>query len=114
MLKSSNVDGLGLPLNKPKTIALFGVHGGPGLAGPNGPFTVGGTGSDVYQGHLVGGGGSGAISLHYVVTPYEAINARAIADGSMAWWILNDTVSNKCPAALPFSICHKGVSKLEK
>jgi beta-glucosidase len=92
LLKNSNEDGRGLPLSKPDTIAVFGSHAAPPAAGPNTPFSVAGT-PNTYSGHLVSGGGSGAISLSYLVTPYDALNARAIADNSMIWYILNDTVS---------------------
>ncbi|KAH8655388.1 glycoside hydrolase superfamily [Xylariales sp. PMI_506] len=101
LLKNTNEDGRGLPLNKPKTIALFGAHAGAPMGGPNSPFTVSGTGADVYQGHLVGGGGSGAISLSYLVTPYEAINQHAISDGSMIWWIMNNTYTSSSRSGFP-------------
>ncbi|GKT50491.1 putative beta-glucosidase D [Colletotrichum spaethianum] len=94
LLKNSNVSGLGLPLKKPRTISLFGAHAGPALAGPNQPFSVVGTDSDVYQGHLVTGTGSGQLSLPYVVTPFQAISSRAIEDNSMIWWILNNTYTS--------------------
>lgn len=48
LLKNKNTDGRGLPLNKPKTISLFGSHAGPALAGPNMAFSITGTEYDVY------------------------------------------------------------------
>ncbi|KAF5499681.1 putative beta-glucosidase D [Colletotrichum fructicola] len=94
LLKNSNTSGLGLPLKKPRTISLFGSHAGPALAGPNQPFSVQGTDSDVYQGHLASGTGSGQLSLPYLVTPLQAITARAIEDNSMIWWLLNNTYTS--------------------
>ncbi|KAL3295550.1 putative beta-glucosidase D [Colletotrichum asianum] len=94
LLKNSNTSGLGLPLKKPRTISLFGAHAGPALAGPNQPFSVQGTDSDVYQGHLASGTGSGQLSLPYLVTPFQAITARAIEDNSMIWWLLNNTYTS--------------------
>ncbi|KAK6217998.1 hypothetical protein LQW54_003056 [Pestalotiopsis sp. IQ-011] len=86
--------GRGLPLNKPRTVSLFGSHAGPAMAGPNRAFSVAGTPSDTYEGHLAGSGGSGQPSLSYLVTPYQAISARAISDRSMIWWILNNTYTD--------------------
>ncbi|KAK1464807.1 hypothetical protein CMEL01_12162 [Colletotrichum melonis] len=94
LLKNSNTSGLGLPLQKPRTISLFGAHAGPALAGPNQPFSVQGTDSDVYQGHLASGTGSGQLSLPYLVTPFQAITQRAIDDNSMIWWLLNNTYTS--------------------
>ncbi|TGO73466.1 hypothetical protein BELL_0359g00120 [Botrytis elliptica] len=86
--------GRGLPLSKPRTISLFGAHAGPAMAGPNRAFSVQGTPADTYQGHLAGPGGSGQPSLSYLVTPFQAISARAIADRSMIWWVLNNSSSS--------------------
>ncbi|KAF7547531.1 hypothetical protein G7Z17_g7682 [Cylindrodendrum hubeiense] len=94
LLKNSNVSGLGLPLNKPRTISLFGAHAGPCMAGPNQAFSVQGTTSDVYQGHLASGTGSGQLSLPYLMTPFQSITSRAIEDNSMIWWLMNDTYTS--------------------
>lgn len=91
LLKNNNGDGRGLPLNKPKTIALFGAHAGPAIAGPNMPFSVSGTDADTYTGHLSSGGGSGQLSLGWLSTPFQAIGEHAYADRSMIRWIMNDT-----------------------
>ncbi|CAN8103469.1 unnamed protein product [Discula destructiva] len=91
LLKNTNTNGGGLPLNKPKTIALFGSHAGPAVAGPNLPFSVAGTDADIYEGHLATGGGSGELALGYLSTPYQAISAHAYEDRSMIWWIMNNT-----------------------
>ncbi|KAF6833223.1 beta-glucosidase D protein [Colletotrichum musicola] len=94
LLKNSDSASAGLPLKKPRTISLFGSHAGPALAGPNQPFSVQGTDSDVYQGHLASGTGSGQLSLPYLVTPFQAITSRAIEDNSMIWWLLNNTYTS--------------------
>lgn len=94
LLKNSNTSGAGLPLNKPRTISLFGAHAGPAMAGPNMAFSVQGTGSPTYQGHLTSGSGSAQLSLSYVITPYQSMMNRAIDDGSMIWWIMNDTYTS--------------------
>ena len=91
LLKNNKEAGRGLPLEKPRTISLFGSHAGPAIAGPNRAFSVAGTPADIYQGHLAYAGGSGQSSLSYLVTPFQSISARAIADRSMIWWILNNT-----------------------
>lgn len=94
LLKNNNDNGGGLPLNKPKTISLFGSHAGPPMAGPNMKFSVTGTDSDVYDGHLTSGGGSGELSLSWMATPYQSISQQAFEDRSMIWWIMNNTYSS--------------------
>ncbi|OHF04312.1 hypothetical protein CORC01_00651 [Colletotrichum orchidophilum] len=109
LLKNSNAPGLGLPLQKPRTISLFGAHAGPALVGPNQGFTVQGAASDVYQGHLVSGIASGALSLPYLVTPFQALTQRAIDDNSMIWWLMNNTyTSNTVPG--PFNSLGEGTA----
>lgn len=93
LLKNENSDGRGLPVQKPLVISLFGAHAGPGMAGPNSAFSVMGM-DDPYDGHLTTGCGSGQGSLTYAVTPYEAIAARARADGSMIRYVMNDTYTS--------------------
>ncbi|KAF2158784.1 glycoside hydrolase family 3 protein [Zasmidium cellare ATCC 36951] len=93
LLKNKNSDGRGLPLQRPLVISLFGAHAGPGMAGPNSAFSVMGM-DDPYDGHLTTDCGSGQGSLTYAVTPYEALSARARADGSMIRYILNDTYTS--------------------
>ncbi|KAF2687644.1 glycoside hydrolase family 3 protein [Lentithecium fluviatile CBS 122367] len=94
LLKNSNSSGAGLPLNKPRTISLFGTHAGPAIAGPNMAFSVQGTDGPTYQGHLASGSGSAQLSLSYLITPYQSLMNRAIEDGSMIWWLMNDTYSS--------------------
>ncbi|KAK6197186.1 hypothetical protein LQW54_010842 [Pestalotiopsis sp. IQ-011] len=91
LLKNSDSDGLGLPLKKPASLSIYGSHAGPAQAGPNFAWSVGGTGADIYEGHLASGGGSGQLALPYLVTPYEAIQRRAIEEDTMVFWIMNNT-----------------------
>jgi beta-glucosidase len=94
LLKNDNTTGGGLPLQRPHTIAIFGAHAGPSMAGPNSAFSVVGTTSDVYQGHLASAVGSGGLSFSYLATPFQALSLRAAQDGSMFRWIMNDTYSD--------------------
>lgn len=94
LLKNNNADGRGLPLKKPLTTALFGVHAGPAMGGPNKVFTTNGVSGSVYQGHLATGAGSEQGSLGYVSTPYAAIQDRVTSWGGMLWWIMNDTYAD--------------------
>ncbi|KAF7542166.1 hypothetical protein G7054_g68 [Neopestalotiopsis clavispora] len=91
LLKNDKSTGGGLPLNKPATVALFGAHAGPCMAGPNQGFSVGGTPSDIYQGHLATACGSGDASFSYLITPFEVLNTRIADEGGMIWWVLNNT-----------------------
>ncbi|KAF2771370.1 glycoside hydrolase [Teratosphaeria nubilosa] len=91
LLKNNVTGGGGLPLNKPLTISIFGAHAGPAIAGPNQAFSVQGSSGPIYQGHLASAVGSGQLSFSYLRTPYDALNLRAAADGSMFRWILNNT-----------------------
>jgi beta-glucosidase len=86
LLKNNGV----LPLKAPNTMALFGSHAGPAVAGPNYGFSVQGSGP-IYEGHLATGSGSGQGSLGYVIDPHAAIVARAAKDGTFVRWILNNT-----------------------
>lgn len=87
LLKNTNN---ALPLEKPLSIALFGNHAGPIMAGPNYVFSVAGAPS-TYGGHLAGGSGSGQTSFPYLITPQQALTTRASMDGTMIRWILNNT-----------------------
>ncbi|KAF2141089.1 glycoside hydrolase family 3 protein [Aplosporella prunicola CBS 121167] len=90
LLKNNNANGGGLPLNRPRTMAVFGAHAGPVMAGPNQAFSVQGVGS-TYQGHMASGSGSGQDSFAYLITPFNSLTTRAVADGTMIRWVLNDT-----------------------
>ncbi|EOD47782.1 putative beta-glucosidase d protein [Neofusicoccum parvum UCRNP2] len=87
LLKNTNN---ALPLSKPKSMSIFGVHAGAAIAGPNDPISVTGS-DDVYQGHAASLGGSGTGSFPYLVTPHYALTTKVLEDGTMFRWILNDT-----------------------
>ncbi|GAB0139233.1 hypothetical protein EsDP_00007446, partial [Epichloe bromicola] len=74
-----------LPLNAPKTIAIYGNDAGDITEGP--------VNQDIFEfGTLAVGGGSGAALFTYLVTPLEAIKARASRDGALIETYLNNTL----------------------
>ncbi|KAI9432198.1 beta-glucosidase [Lactarius indigo] len=80
-----NVGGA-LPLKKPRTLVLIGSDAGPAHAtGPNGFSTQ--TGID---GILAMGWGSGTAKFTYLISPYEALQARARKDHTSFSWVFND------------------------
>lgn len=97
LLKNTNNT---LPLAKPLSIAIFGSHAGPIMAGPNYVFSVVGSGP-TYDGHLAGGSGSGQTSFPYLITPQQALTARAAQDGTMIRWILNNTYTSTTQGGIP-------------
>jgi hypothetical protein len=74
-----------LPLNKPRSIALFGSDAAPPTLGPNGYSDRGGS-----DGILAVGWGSGTTNFTYLVSPLEAIQARAREDGTLVDWYFDD------------------------
>jgi beta-glucosidase len=90
-----------LPLSKPRSMALFGAHAGPVMAGPNYVFGVTGSGP-TYDGHLAGGSGSGQTSFPYLITPQQALTTRASLDGTMIRWILNNTYDDSSSSSGSF------------
>lgn len=101
LLKNTRTGGGGLPLERPLSISIFGAHAGPAMAGPNFAFSVQGTSSDVYQGHLASAVGSGGLSNGYLATPFQALSLRAANDGSMFRWIMNDTYTEDTSSGIP-------------
>ncbi|RAL61123.1 hypothetical protein DID88_010462 [Monilinia fructigena] len=97
LLKNTNN---ALPLSKPLSMAIFGSHAGPVMAGPNYQFTIDET-LMVYQGHLAGGSGSGQTSFPYLITPHHALTTQARQDGTMIRWILNNTYTNSISSGIP-------------
>ncbi|TEY80914.1 hypothetical protein BOTCAL_0036g00420 [Botryotinia calthae] len=81
LLKNTNN---ALPLSKPLSMAIFGSHAGPIMAGPNYAFTIDET-EIFYQGHLAGGSGSGQTSFPYLITPQHVLTAQAREDGTATW-----------------------------
>lgn len=89
LLKNNNN---ALPLSSPKKVAIFGWHAGFPTFGPNVPMDVQGDEVSVYQGHMAGVGGSGMPSFSYLVTPVYAFTTKAIEDGTMLRYMLNDSI----------------------
>ncbi|KAJ5261815.1 hypothetical protein N7497_004280 [Penicillium chrysogenum] len=82
MLKNTNGT---LPLKAPTSIAIFGSDAAPNTQGPfiRGPSEIG---------TLAIGGGSGNGRFTYLVSPLEAIKARAVQDNTLVQFWLNNTV----------------------
>ncbi|KAJ8591217.1 glycoside hydrolase family 3 protein [Rhizopogon salebrosus TDB-379] len=75
-----------LPLNKPKSIVLVGSDAAPPVSGPNEYSDQGGDPSGI----LAVGWGSGTNNLTYLISPYEAIQARARVDQTSVFWDFDD------------------------
>jgi beta-glucosidase len=75
-----------LPLKSPKVIAVYGNDAGEPMLGPLNQ-------DDFEYGTLAIGGGSGSGRFSYLVTPLDAIKARAAKDGSLvAAWLNNSMI----------------------
>ncbi|KAG6830363.1 hypothetical protein H0H87_008309 [Tephrocybe sp. NHM501043] len=75
-----------LPLKGPRSIFLAGSDAGPArVAGPNGFRNQGGN-----DGILAMGGGSGTANFTYLISPYEALQARARKDRTSVSWLFDD------------------------
>ena len=77
--------GNALPLTKPRSIAVIGSDAAPPVRGPNGFKDRAGS-----DGILAMGWGSGTANFTYLVSPIEAIQARASGDGTVTNWYFND------------------------
>ncbi|OQE31311.1 hypothetical protein PENSTE_c001G02913 [Penicillium steckii] len=88
-----------LPLKKPHTMAIFGSNARAVIAGPNGEFSVEGSGP-TYDGHLATGSGSEQGSFPYLITPEIALTMKASQDGTMLRWVANDTYSTSSGSTL--------------
>lgn len=88
LLKNQNQT---LPLKAPQRIAIFGNDAGSGTEGP--------LNQQKFEfGTLAVGGGSGAALFTYLVSPLEAIKARAAQDGALVeTWQNNTQVINRDP-----------------
>ncbi|KAK7693727.1 hypothetical protein QCA50_003299 [Cerrena zonata] len=85
-----------LPLKKPRSVVLIGNDAGSALHGPNG---FGDRGGD--DGVLAMGWGSGTTQFPYLISPLEAIQARARQDRSIvSWWLDNFNTAGAAGAAL--------------
>jgi beta-glucosidase len=85
LLKNNNA----LPLNAPRYLGIFGNDAGEGQ---NGPLNRFGSPDSLEYGTYAVGGGSGAARLTDLVTPQEAIKARARQDGTVVESWLNNTL----------------------
>ena len=74
-----------LPLKKPRSIAVIGSDAAPPIRGPNHFNDRDGT-----YGILAVGWGSGTTNFAYLVSPIEAIQARARKDGTAINWYFDD------------------------
>ncbi|KAL3477746.1 glycoside hydrolase superfamily [Aspergillus californicus] len=101
LLKNDASGGRGLPLSEGGSMAIFGAHASWPMAGPNHEFSIMGSDSDTYQGHLTNPTGSGAGSAAYVVPPQMALMLRQRESGGMLWWISNDTYSASSGSSFP-------------
>lgn len=88
LLKNTNN---ALPLKNKSVISIFGSHAAPRYVGPNTGFVVYGGVGPTMQGHMAQIGGSGMASLAYQTTPVQLFVERAVTDGFMLKWWLNDT-----------------------
>ncbi|KAI9457438.1 beta-glucosidase [Lactarius psammicola] len=85
MVLLKNVDGT-LPLKKPRTLVLIGSDAGPAHAsGPNAFSSQSGV-----DGILAMGWGSGTAKFTYLISPYEALQARARKDHTSFAWVFDD------------------------
>ncbi|KAG2078523.1 glycoside hydrolase [Suillus decipiens] len=75
-----------LPLDKPKSIVLVGSDAAPPVSGPNEYTDQGGDPSGI----LAMGWGSGTDNFTYLISPYEAIQARARVDQTSVFWNFDD------------------------
>ncbi|BFZ64033.1 hypothetical protein YB2330_005171 [Saitoella coloradoensis] len=77
-----------LPFNSSNPLAHIGIFGsdaGPGMYGPN---ACSDRGCD--NGTLAMGWGSGSDNFPYLITPLEAIQERAVQDGTVVQWVIDD------------------------
>lgn len=87
--------GNALPLSKPKFLAVVGEDAGPAPYGPNGFSDRGGNGT---SGTLAMAWGSGSANFPYLVTPDSALQAQAIADGTIYQSVLDNYAATQIEA----------------
>lgn len=79
-----NVNGT-LPLKSAKEIGIFGEDAGPSRYGPNGCSDRG-----CNNGTLAMAWGSGTANFPYLISPLEAIQARAVAENTAVQYVLDN------------------------
>jgi beta-glucosidase len=99
-----------LPLKKPRSIAVIGSDAAPAARDPNGFSGRGGS-----DGILAVGWGSGTTNFAYLISPIEAIQARAREDGTAIDWHFDDfnlggaqNVARRSDTALVFIKANSG------
>ncbi|CZR54396.1 probable beta-glucosidase 1 precursor [Phialocephala subalpina] len=90
LLKNTNN---ALPLSKPRFVAVIGEDAGPNLYGPNGCSDRG-----CDNGTLGMAWGSGSANFPYLITPDTALQAQAIADGTIYQSILDNYATSEISA----------------
>ncbi|KAF2129979.1 glycoside hydrolase family 3 protein [Dothidotthia symphoricarpi CBS 119687] len=90
LLKNTNN---ALPLKNRRSISIFGIHAAPRYVGPNTALSVMSGVGPTMDGHMTQVGGSAMSSAAFIVTPVHAFVERAMKDGFMLRWWLNDTVT---------------------
>ncbi|KZV95241.1 glycoside hydrolase family 3 protein [Exidia glandulosa HHB12029] len=93
LLKNTH-SSLPLSTKPPRNIVLVGQGAGPAKLGPNGYKDRGGL-----DGVLGMGWGSGTAEYPYLVSPLEAIQARAKEDGTSVSWFLDEFDTKSAAAA---------------
>ncbi|KAK6360620.1 hypothetical protein TWF730_006756 [Orbilia blumenaviensis] len=78
-------NGSALPLQKPRQIAVFGSDATDNPKGPNGCPDRG-----CADGTVAMGWGSGTANFPYLISPLSALQNKAIADGSVIQWVVDD------------------------
>lgn len=81
MLKNNGT----LPLKSPRQVAIIGEDAGPSIYGPNGCSDRG-----CNNGTLAMLWGSGSTNFPYLVDPLSAIQHRALQDGTVVQYVLNN------------------------
>lgn len=89
-----------LPLNNTRWLNIIGEDAGPSKYGPNGISDRGGD-----NGTLGIGWGSGTANYPYLITPLEAISARAISEGSLVYSVTDNYAYSQINSTvnLPYS-----------
>ncbi|PYH88564.1 putative beta-glucosidase [Aspergillus ellipticus CBS 707.79] len=112
LLKNTNNT---LPLRRPKQIAIIGEDAGPSKYGPNGCED-----RACVDGTVAMGWGSGTTNFPYLVDPLSAIQRRALEDGSVVQYVLDNwaidqigSVSSQASVCLTFINADSGEGYLE-
>ncbi|KAF8864173.1 glycoside hydrolase family 3 protein [Acephala macrosclerotiorum] len=90
LLKNTNN---ALPLSTPRFVAVIGEDAGPNLYGPNGCSDRG-----CDNGTLGMAWGSGSANFPYLITPDSALQAQALADGTIYQSILDNYATSEISA----------------